>query len=141
MLPSGEGQDENGDTRGQPEHRQPRAPCSQRANTVHRRGARDWMCVSVSSERRHRGVAVFEFTVGGPAYGNNSGDRDGKDVPTPCHRPNGLLRIVMQHLANVSDAFRERFVGDDNIRPDGVQQLFAGDDAAGAFDEVAQDLK
>jgi len=61
--------------------------------------------------------------------------------PSPGDGSNDLLRIVSERLSDVGDALRDRFVRDRDIPPYSLQELLAGDQAAGALYEIPQHLK
>jgi hypothetical protein len=52
-----------------------------------------------------------------------------------------VVRSVGQRLPDVPDALDERIVGHEDTRPDGLDQLFFGDDAAGVLRQIAKDVE
>src|SRR5690606_24765573 len=69
------------------------------------------------------------------------GDRCGEHVAAARDRADRLLRLVVERATDLDEALRERVVGDDDVRPDGADQLVLGHELAVALDEVGQDLE
>jgi hypothetical protein len=69
--------------------------------------------------------------------------RGHKPVPSPgqCLNKKRILRAVAQRAPYVGDLVLQDLRLDERIRPHGLQQLILGDQAAGAFHEVAQNGK
>ena len=51
------------------------------------------------------------------------------------------MGIVAQRCANIADALHNRILSHEDIGPDGLDQLFLGDEPAGMFDEIAQEVE
>jgi hypothetical protein len=49
--------------------------------------------------------------------------------------------VVPQRLPQLGDGLRQRVVGDVGVRPEGVEQVFLGDQLAGVIDEVEQEIE
>jgi hypothetical protein len=53
----------------------------------------------------------------------------------------GGPRVVAQRPPDLADAYLQRTVADDDVVPDGAEQLLLGHEPAGVADEVAEDFE
>jgi hypothetical protein len=51
------------------------------------------------------------------------------------------LLTVAQGIANFAYAMRKRFIGNDHVRPDRLDQLVLGHKTLGILDKIKQDFK
>ena len=112
-----------------------------------RRGDRDWKAPSANVGRRRRHGAnrlhahVAEARRPAAELDARRRERRREHVSATRHCPNHLLRLITERAPDLEEALRQRIVGDGRLRPDGVDELALGDQAAVALDEIREHLE